>query len=475
MTFRIGEVVQLDTAPLEVLPANSEVYANDDARLDELVASVKMNGILEPLVVSCSSTGRFTVVSGTRRLAAAKKLGIEKVPCIVTVAEDLVLAMIEHNRYRQKTPGEIYREAQLLKRILQSNGNGTARGPNLARGPGGRVRETISGMLAMSHGSLDMLEEVFEHAEAIPDVVEALDQGRMTVYSAFRELRQRTEARVEIPGIYLGQYFAGKQRLVRRILPMITPHQCYVEPFGGFCSVLLNKPPSPAEVYNDASRDLVNLLACLKEEPMGLLGELSLMPYSRSLYEQLARSLDDQFDVPDVRRAAVWYYVVESSFSGLGNSSPTGGWQHGVTRSYPATFRQRWNMLLAVSSRFLNVAIENKDYGYVLEHYDSDGSFFYVDPPYFETEDALGVSFSPEQHRELAEKLSNLRASWLLTINDCPEVREIYHGYELRRVVVPHTAPLADGPRDYYAHLLILSVQQVKGSSLTGTVGNRHD
>jgi len=90
----------------------------DEAKLEELKASIKEKGILQPLLVR-KGEGGYEVIAGQRRLKAAKALGLEQVPVVVknvTDREALVLALIENIQREELNAIE---EAQGFKRLLE--------------------------------------------------------------------------------------------------------------------------------------------------------------------------------------------------------------------------------------------------------------------------------------------------------------------------------------------------------------------
>jgi len=94
----------------------------DDERLEELVASIKEKGILQPIVVRKGPGPgiNYIVVAGERRLRAARRAGLTEVPVLVkdvATNEALELALIENLQREDLNPIE---EAQAYQRLLES-------------------------------------------------------------------------------------------------------------------------------------------------------------------------------------------------------------------------------------------------------------------------------------------------------------------------------------------------------------------
>lgn len=84
------------------------------------------------------------------------------------------------------------------------------------------------------------------------------------------------------------------------------------------------------------------------------------------------------------------------------------------------------------SMRLQKVLIENRDFEKLIGQYDSPTSFFYCDPPYFATENYYkDVGFTAKDHLRLRDTLMNIKGKFLVSYNDCLEIRELWENPDI--------------------------------------------
>jgi len=184
-------------------------------------------------------------------------------------------------------------------------------------------------------------------------------------------------------------------------------------------SVLLAKPPSPVEVYNDRDGDLVHFWRVVRdpEQFERLVLRLSLTPYSRAEWQW---SRDTYAAVQDpVERAARWYVAVRMSFSAHAHA-----WSYSVTHSVRgmssaiSKYLSAIEYLPAVHARLKRVQIECGDWREVVDRYDNQQTLFYLDPPYVPETRRSGeyrYEMSIADHEALVERLLALRGAAVLS------------------------------------------------------------
>lgn len=182
------------------------------------------------------------------------------------------------------------------------------------------------------------------------------------------------------------RYHGGKFRLAPWITSFFPAHTCYVEPFGGAAGVLLQKPRSYAEVYNDLDGEIVNFFRVL-QDPMArqkLIDLCSLTPYSRDEFD-----LSWQPAVDCVERARRTAIRAQMGFGSAGATKGITGFRIDTKRAY-GTSQHLWAEYPAgiamIGARFTGVLIENRPALDVMAQHDAVDTLTYLDPPYvFET------------------------------------------------------------------------------------------
>lgn len=214
-------------------------------------------------------------------------------------------------------------------------------------------------------------------------------------------------------------WVGGKKALRDEILARFPRnYKRYIEVFGGAGWVLFHKPPgNDFEVFNDFNVNLVNLYRCVREQPEALRNELRYMLNSRLDFEYMKGMLHSQAMLPDVRRAAYYYALIRYSYAA--GTSTFGSQPHAMWNNFP--------LIESAAGRLQKVVIENKDCVKLIRQYDRPESFFYCDPPYYNADQYYeAVSSDGFDHAGLADALLGIKGKFLLSYNDCPEIRALY-------------------------------------------------
>lgn len=225
------------------------------------------------------------------------------------------------------------------------------------------------------------------------------------------------------------RYFGGKYRDAHRIISHFPQHSVYCEVFGGGASVLLQKDPSPIEVYNDLSGDVVNFFKVLRDRPSDLIKAIELTPYSRLEHDLAFEPTEDSLE------AARRLYIRSWQSYGNGCSSVNkSGWRFLYQKlggeDVVGCFN-RSSHLWDLASRLKQVQIECDDAVAVINRYGrSQDALIYCDPPYVHssrTEDKnYDHEMSDQQHKELADILHSVDAMCLVSGYDCELYQQLY-------------------------------------------------
>lgn len=223
------------------------------------------------------------------------------------------------------------------------------------------------------------------------------------------------------------RWAGGKGRQLPSLLPLIPEGEIYVEPFGGGASVLLNRPRSKIEVYNDLDDAVVNLFQVIRDDELfrSFKRAVSLMPYSRSEFE---RSIHFDSVSDPVLRAVAFYTVINQSISGK-RLARKGDWARGRLDNLADRWFERQGKLVEIHERFKHVQIECRDALDILQEWDTDRTVFYCDPPYvLETRSKrkyYAVEPGDEYHERLVEVLCGVKGCVVLSGYNHPVYRRL--------------------------------------------------
>jgi ParB family chromosome partitioning protein len=178
-----GRVLYL---PLPLVKPGQTARGRPTAQLQELAASIGELGILQPLTVR--KTGEsYTVVSGNRRLLAARMAGLGEVPCILLEAEVLDAELISLTENLQREDLDYFEEAQCLQQYLTHSGLTQAQ---LARRLG-RSQSAIANKLRLLQHSPRIQQALKEQGLSERHARELLripgEAGRLMVLSVLAE------------------------------------------------------------------------------------------------------------------------------------------------------------------------------------------------------------------------------------------------------------------------------------------------
>lgn len=246
-------------------------------------------------------------------------------------------------------------------------------------------------------------------------------------------------------------YIGGKSRIGSWIKDYIPKDiETYCEPFSGMYWVFFNMdletyPNLNKVVYNDFNEVNCNLFNCLKtpEDFYNYIKDIPCQtkdkdkegepcdPKFKEMFNKFQKNAftDLNLDKPDFEKAMNYAYVLSQVFSG---SKPETSSFIDLKHKYRSkfdTFRDkvggigRGRKFKGYLKRITDV--ENMDFEEVIKKYDSPSSYFYIDPPYWKTENYYSNhDFDRNDHERLAKCLKGIKGRFSLSYYDFPLLNE---------------------------------------------------
>ena len=173
LNLSLEDLVTFDNHPYKV---------TDDEEMEQLMESIKENGVLTPIIVTHLDlrTNKFDIVSGHRRYEACKKLGIQTIPAIFKEMsyDEAVIAMVDSNLQREHIlPSEKARAYKMKNDAMKSQGKRT----DLTSGQVGPklTSETLS-----NEDSSSQVKRYIRLNNLIPELLTMVDEGKIALTPA---------------------------------------------------------------------------------------------------------------------------------------------------------------------------------------------------------------------------------------------------------------------------------------------------
>jgi DNA adenine methylase len=233
-------------------------------------------------------------------------------------------------------------------------------------------------------------------------------------------------------------YIGGKSKIGKWIVPYYPKDmETYVEPFGGmfwcYYNMDLDEYPNLKNiVYNDFNPLNYNLFMCV-QNPSELLKSVESIPCQQrdventpTEYKDLFKDFQseifaDDFEInyPDYDVAAKYAYILTQVFSGSKPETSNYIDLKGKYKSKYLTFRDKLkNDKWLTKFEKINI-VENMDFEELINKYDADNTYFYLDPPYWKTENYYSNhDFDRNDHERLAKALNNIKGKFSLSYYD---------------------------------------------------------
>lgn len=228
-------------------------------------------------------------------------------------------------------------------------------------------------------------------------------------------------------------WMGGKRRLAKHLLPLFPEHSCYVELFAGGAALFFMRPEAAkTEVLNNIDRQLINLYRVVQHHFDEFVRQFDWTLCSREVFTRLQATPPDT--MTDIQRAARFFYLQHNAFGGKPSGQNFG----------TATTSKAWSAidiaekLQAARERLSGVFVENETWQRCLKRYDRPHTFFYADPPYWQTAGYERI-FNWTEYEQLAEAMHTMQGKMMLSINDHPDIRALFANFTIHELQLSYS------------------------------------
>jgi len=253
-------------------------------------------------------------------------------------------------------------------------------------------------------------------------------------------------------------YMGGKFELSRRLIPMIPPHNRYIEVFLGGGSMFFRKRKAKLNVLNDKHNDLINLYLTVMHYYEIFIQDCEALLKSRTLYDEFKNELKDDIkyaNMPNSLRAAKYFYIIKNAFN-TNFHNPIGK---------EAEWNDKmWTCLKTSRDKLKDTMIENLDFRELFHRYPTrEDDFWYFDPPYViagERGDYYVHSLDMDDHDalfEMCKQIDNEGGKFMISYDDHEYVNDKYKDFDILKIPMKYSGQTTGN--DYKNELVITNYQ----------------
>ena len=217
-----------------------------------------------------------------------------------------------------------------------------------------------------------------------------------------------------------GGKYTKRKDIFKRWLP-IDKYTKYIEPFVGGGNILMEAPYKKIMIASDTDTTVINIFKDLQKADLDTFINFDFIP-NKKVWISYKNKLDDK-QLDPTERLIMNMYIKLFSFNGFGRG-------YNMNKSAQPKYKTLKDNIKAYKETLKHVKFYKKSYTVIIPKYDSDSSFFYCDPPYYET-DTTDYETGTIDHLELFNILDNIKGYFLLSYNDTPYIRKLYKNYHI--------------------------------------------
>jgi DNA adenine methylase len=279
--------------------------------------------------------------------------------------------------------------------------------------------------------------------------------GMTELAKLLQQLQMEGGAELRSPSLSVPFCRQGNKFYHRKdIVPIIPPHKRYVELFAGSGAIFYNKAKADDNILNDLDKGVVQRFNMIKNASTDFSKynqSLDSLAKVRAYYDKPAKTKEDK----------LLHAIIQTcfGFSGKPVVKSTGIYKPGNPLDKLKRHLDDWKEALK------DTKIENKDYAEVIKKYDSPDTFFFLDPPYENTDKDFEYAQDEDfDFERLANVLDGIKGNFLMTINDSPNIRKLFKKFQVKtwNVRAGWAGSRAKGHDNRRAELLISNYPQKK-------------